>query len=401
MPTLQNRTKYLMGIGISSMGDGIQVIAMSWLVYQATSNPLAIGGLIAATYIPALLIGPWAGVFSDHQDAKRLSVHLDLARSLVILIMLILYSTNLFWLPLIYLLQSILALGNTLYKPASQTLIREVFPHGQLVSIISQANSLTLIFGLIGSGLGGLLMASAPPLYSFLVNALSFAVSARCNSTLVRHEIRSITNKPIHFRQELQEGWTYLKETDGMLYLLFLSVISSACLQMTNTVLLPLSEELGGGSLLYSLLDVVFTIGGAFAGALVSRYLLKWRHKMILVTMIGMCLFSLLVALSQGTVLTAISLFGLGFFTMFHLVTMHSLIQVNSPKALLGRVVGLRSIVASATKISSALFAGWITNWIHTQTLFLLFSSLVFLSLLTTRRLKRVPIPQPSSSSSM
>ncbi|MGD8188962.1 MFS transporter [Brevibacillus ginsengisoli] len=401
MLTLTNQTKYLLGTGISSLGDGIQVIGMSWLVYQATSNPLAIAGLIAATYVPALIFGPWAGVYADHQDAKRLSVRLDLFRTAVVLILMLLYSTHLFWLPLIYALQCCLATCNTLFKPASQTLIREVFADSKLVSIISQANSCNLVFGLIGSGLGGLLMAQASPIYSFIINAISFLVSALCNSALTRHDIRTVSPSQIQFRKELHEGWLYLKETEGMLYLLFLSVISSACLQMTNTVLLPLSKELGGGSQLFALLDVVFTVGGSFAGVCVSRFLMTWRHKIILVTMFGMCLFSLLVGLSRGTWLTVISLLGLGFFTMFHLVTMHSLIQVNSPKALLGRVVGLRSIVASATKISSALLAGWITNLIHTHTLFLLFGSLVFLSLLTARRLKTISIPSPSSSTSM
>lgn len=402
MAAVQNKTKYLTGTGISSLGDGIQVIAMSWLVFHATANPLAIGGLIAATYIPSLLFGPWAGVYADHQDAKRLAVGLDLGRSGIVFIMMILYASHVFWLPLIYLLQACLAVCNTLFKPASQTLVREAFADHQLVAIISQANSLNLVFSLIGSGLGGLLISSAPPIYCFIVNGVSFAVSAFCNSSLIRYEVRrGSTNHRLQFRKEFQEGWVYVKEKEGMFYLFFLSVISSASLQMTNTILLPLSTELGGGSLLYSVFDVVFTLGGAFAGVFVSKYLYQWKQRIVLVTMIGMALFSLLVGLSAGTALTSICLFGLGFFTMFHLVTMHSLIQINSPKALLGRVVGLRSIIASATKISSALLAGYVTNFIHAQTLFLVFGGLVLLSLATGRDLKKIPIPDPPSSAAM
>ncbi|MEH6980352.1 MFS transporter, partial [Bacillus pseudomycoides] len=53
-----------------------------------------------------------------------------------------------------------------------------------------------------------------------------------------------------------------------------------------------------------------------------------------------------------------ICIFIMGLFTMSHLIIVQTLIQLNTTIEYIGRVIGLRTILASFVKISSALLTG-------------------------------------------
>ncbi|MGZ4031499.1 MAG: MFS transporter, partial [Tumebacillaceae bacterium] len=206
---------------------------------------------------------------------------------------------------------------------------------------------------------------------------------------------RTIFKQMQPFLQELAGGWTFIRDTRGMLYLLGLSVVSSWSMQMSTTLLAPLVYgSLHGGKGLFSTMDIVFTVGGALAGLFVKPALMKWGPRSGIGTMIGMGTFSALLGW-QGDVLivAAVLLFGLGFFTMFHMVMMQTLIQVNTPKEIIGRVIGLRQILASTTKISSALISGWLVNQLGLSEVYMVFAGAVVLVLMTSRRVGDIPIP--------
>ncbi|HEU4963716.1 MAG TPA: MFS transporter [Bacilli bacterium] len=390
---MRNKWLYLSGTATSAFGDGIQNIAMVWFLLQMTHSPLVIGGLIAVNYLPALLLAPWAGVYADHRDAQKLAVKVDLLRTAGVAVITVLVFFEIHSVIIFYLLQAVLAVGNTLFKPASQALVKETFLDEDLIFVLTKSSSFNLTATFIGTGAAGVLMAISP-VFCFVINGLSFLVSALCNNRLQRVNKRTVTAKSFSVRADLQKGWDFIRNTKGMLYLLFLSIISSASLQMSNTLLAPYVDNyLGGSAFLFATLDIAFTVGGVLAGLLVSKALQKWGPYVALITLGGLGVFSLLAGFRPGLVWVVAMIFGLGFFTMFHLVTMQTLIQVNTPKEIIGCVVGLRSIIASSTKISAGLATGFFLEMVDIRYVFWGFTALVVLSLLTSGKAKEVPVP--------
>ncbi len=356
---------------------------------------MSVGGMIAVTYLPALLFAPWAGVWADHRDAKWLAVWTDVGRALVVLAMAAMVAAGAFSLPAFYALQLVLAFGNVLFKPASQALVKEAFIDDDLVEVLTKGNSIALTMTIIGTGVGGLLAAAFPPAVFLLVNAVTFVLSAGCNKSLKRITRRRIINQEKPFWEELAKGWTFIRKTHGMLYLLGLSVVSSWSLQMNNTLLSALVYgQLHGGKALFASMDIVFTVGGALSGLFIKKALAKWGPWTAVGTMVGMGSCSLFLIDPKSVPLVGILLFGLGFFTMFHLVLMQTLIQVNTPKELIGRVIGLRQILASMIKISSALVSGALVEAAGLSWVYGGFGCVVALVLLTSRRVQGIPIPE-------
>jgi MFS family permease len=70
----RNYRLYFYGQSISLIGTWMQTLAVSWLVYRVTSDPVWLGIAGFAAQIPSLVLSPLAGVFVDRFDRYRLLI---------------------------------------------------------------------------------------------------------------------------------------------------------------------------------------------------------------------------------------------------------------------------------------------------------------------------------------
>lgn len=111
-------------------------------------------------------------------------------------------------------------------------------------------------------------------------------------------------------------------------------------LDVRNTLMGPYVDQyLGGSSTLFAVFEISFDLGGVISGLIVSRALRRYGYNIGIITLAGMGVMAA-ASYRESIILIVVSLFGLGFFTMLHLVTMQTLIQVNTPKKLLALCPG-------------------------------------------------------------
>jgi len=60
------------GQGLSLLGNWMQTVAMSWLVYRVTGSALLLGVTAGAQQLPILVLSPVAGVWADRVNRRRL-----------------------------------------------------------------------------------------------------------------------------------------------------------------------------------------------------------------------------------------------------------------------------------------------------------------------------------------
>src|SRR6266571_3103795 len=68
---------------VSSLGDWVGFVAVAALVARIGGQrvgPLAVAGVMLARLLPSVLFGPFAGVFADRFDRRKLMVEADIAR---------------------------------------------------------------------------------------------------------------------------------------------------------------------------------------------------------------------------------------------------------------------------------------------------------------------------------
>src|SRR5258706_11887435 len=71
---------------VSSLGDWVGFVAVAALVARLGGQRLgglAVAGVMLARLLPSVLFGPFAGVFADRFNRKRMMVSADIARGLM------------------------------------------------------------------------------------------------------------------------------------------------------------------------------------------------------------------------------------------------------------------------------------------------------------------------------
>ena len=69
---------------ISTSGSALTDLAAGILIYRATGSALAVGLMLAATALPALVVGLVAGVFVDRYDRKKIMIVSCLLRAVLV-----------------------------------------------------------------------------------------------------------------------------------------------------------------------------------------------------------------------------------------------------------------------------------------------------------------------------
>ena len=198
---------------ISQIGDGLNKVALLWFVYDLTGSALKMTLIGLLQTIPPLVLGPLIGVYLDRLPKKPVMVWIDLVRSILVLLIPVLYAYDALSLNRLYALVFLIAIVSTVFGPALVSSVPLIVSRTQLTAANALLQSSTNIGMLIGpaiSGLGIALIGAQNVLY---VNAGTFFVSVLC---LLPIRVRRLTlprdehGAPTHLMHEMWEGFRFV-----------------------------------------------------------------------------------------------------------------------------------------------------------------------------------------------
>ncbi len=158
---------------VSGLGDKIAIIALYLLVYRLAGRAVDLGLLAAVQIVPAVLLGPVAGLILDRHDRRRVMIWCDLGSAVVAAAIPFAHS-----LPLVYALAALLSAGRQIAGPARLALLPDIVPAAQL----ARSNALMMVTQnvvlLLGPAMGGAVVALRGTNAAFWLDAASFVASA-------------------------------------------------------------------------------------------------------------------------------------------------------------------------------------------------------------------------------
>src|SRR5689334_6115018 len=179
--------------------------------------------------IPAMLIGPAAGVVLDRFNRKHIMIASDVIRAVIAALFILTINSHGTW--LLYLLSGLLMLASPFFSAGRSAILPSIATREQLHT----ANSLTQTTGwmtlTLGTFLGGASVAQLGYHWAFFANAMSFVISAFCISRLylagrgfrpargAHAETHSV--RPWH---EYKEGLRYMRSVPLILGLLIINI---------------------------------------------------------------------------------------------------------------------------------------------------------------------------------
>jgi len=228
----ENRNYRYTWIGqvVSEIGDHFNNIAVFSLAVSTTKSGLVVSGVMLARAVPAMLIGPAAGVVLDRLNRKYVMIASDLIRAVVALCFIFTVGRHNSW--LLYLLSALLMAASPFFTAGRAAILPSIATKEELhtANSLTQTTQWTTLS--IGTFLGGTsVMAFGSYQGAFVANSLSFVISAFCISRLFlagrgfRPPRRALTEaevvRPWH---EYVEGLRYMRTVPLVMGLLMVNI---------------------------------------------------------------------------------------------------------------------------------------------------------------------------------
>jgi MFS family permease len=161
---------------VSEIGDWFYTLAIYNLLLQLTGRAGSVALALVLQVLPQTVIGPTAGVVNDRRRRKRVMIASDIGRTLIVLCMLLIRSKAMVW--LVYPLLTAETLLAAFFEPARNAVIPNIVEREDVVLANTLSSSTWSVNLMVGATLGGVVAALLGRDAVFLLNALSFVVSA-------------------------------------------------------------------------------------------------------------------------------------------------------------------------------------------------------------------------------
>src|SRR5215813_4869343 len=173
----RNFRNLLAGQVISELGNWFNFIASLGLVRLVSdASPVVAGALFACRLVPFAFASPIAGTFVDRFSRRQVMIATDLARSVVALAFLLVSSKDDLWIA--YLATVLLSTFGAFFEGAKNAATPNLTGKEGLLAGTALMFSSRFLLMAIGSALGGWASAIFGYQVAFIINAVSFLVSA-------------------------------------------------------------------------------------------------------------------------------------------------------------------------------------------------------------------------------
>ncbi|MFG3340300.1 MFS transporter [Glycomyces sp. NPDC048151] len=342
---------------ITSLGNGIQLVAAAVLVFTTGQSALAVGWLFIAVSVPPALLSLWFGTVADRFDRRTLCLIADLVSAAAALVLP-------FWMLaggdpgiVAYGTAFALSLLAALFMPASNALIKERV-HPARVARFSAHYEMALQLGtLLAASIGGFLIHFVGTTPLFMFNGATFLASALAMWALRRAPRAAAAAEP--------DGEPAAAGGAPLLRLGFLYAMCQVMTMVSNTTLIVLVYEgFGRGAGVYGLVDALAGLGFCVAAAFYPRVSRRFGElRTALVGGFGCALFSFVFPVHLAALLICIP--PAAFLIGLSRVGMRSLLLAAVPERRAGRMFGAINAVGLGMSAAMTVVVAWVADTTH------------------------------------
>ena len=328
----------------TGVASWVQQVTLALFVAGITdSSPFWVVTVFGVRALPALLIGPLAGVAVDRMDRKLLFMSTQLF--LVTIAVLFAVGVKLDEVNKYHALvfSCLLGLDLAVNQPVRQSLLANVVPRGDLTNAIALQSSANTIIRVIAPAVGIALITPFGMAGNFFVQAAAY-LAAFLIVIPMKTPYREGIAKGTSVAKNFQEGLRYIKQDTVVLLLIVLIIIPSVIVHATEYMLVIFAKEILSGNENVVLGVLYVSIGsGALLATIFVASLGNFQRKGLLnmgaILMVTVLL--ILFGLSSNLTLSAVLIGLMGLFNTVFRIFNNSIVQSRVPDALRGRITSI------------------------------------------------------------
>ena len=161
---------------VSLLGDWFNLIASATLVETLTGAGVAVGGLLAIRSLAPFVIAPFAGVIADRYNRKWILIWSDILRGLIMLGFLFVRNERDVW--LLFGLTALQFAVSGFFFPTRNAILPDIVKPEEVGAANALSSVTWSVMLAFGTAVGGLVSGWLGVYTAFVLDALTFAVSA-------------------------------------------------------------------------------------------------------------------------------------------------------------------------------------------------------------------------------
>lgn len=369
----KNTALFLTSQTISLFGSSLVQYAISWYITLETQSGLMITLSILFGFLPTLLLSPFAGVWADRYDRKKLILLADGAIALTTLVLAVMYMAGHRALWLIFIASAIRALGTAVQMPAVGAFLPQIVPEHKLMRVNGINGSIQSAIMLLSPMISGALMAFASIQSILIIDVVTAAIGMSILGFALHPPERAVqpSVQDKDYFQDLKAGFVYIRTHNFLkvffeYYAVLLFLVAPAAFLTPLQVIRSFGEDVWR----LTVIEVCFSMGMLGGGALLSVWGgFKNRVRTIAAGMflMGATTLGLGVVPWFFAYMVLMSVCGIGL-ALFNIPS-NVMLQETVEDAYMGRVFGVMTMISSSAMPMGILIFGPVADWVSIEIL--------------------------------
>ncbi len=358
-------TRFLCARSITVLAVQMQSVAVGWQVYAITGDPLDLGLIGLAQFLPFIALVLPAGQIADRAQRQRILAGCYLTEVVCAVLLLAFTLSGIAEVWPVFAVMVLFGVARAFSMPSSQALIPNLVPIESFGNAVALNSSTFQLATILGPTLGGLLYLLGPQaVYATVAVMIGISVVLMTGVRPLREPAPRRTDGKSQSWHEVLEGLRFVRSRPIVLGAISLDLF--AVLFGGATALLPAYaiDVLHVGPTGLGLLRTAPGVGAAIvalilAFAPIQRHVGRWMLG-------GVALFgvaTVVFGLSTIFIVSLLALFLLGVGDMVSVYIRHMLIQLQTPDAIRGRVSAVNAVFIGASNELGEFESGVTAVW--------------------------------------
>lgn len=382
---------------VSLFGDFLAIFAViSVVTYRMHGTPSQVTGVQIAYMLPLAVLGPLSGVFVDRWPLKPTLVASDLIRAALVLL---LFGTTSMW--QIYAVLCALSCVSSFFAPAQSVTIRSHVPSHGLISANALMQTAMLGARVVGPAAAGALVSAFGPRVCYAVDFVSFLVSAALigSVAIIRpssgaNQAASANNRVHQILRDMGAGIDFIFHHAAISFVVMAMAAGMFVMGCFGPLIaIYVRESLHAQAGIFGLISAMIGIGMLLGMPVVRRLSGNVPNSVLVLSGLGgIGLGALVLGALPWVAASMLACFILGFTFAGIIVPAQTLMQQETPAALMGRISSSTMSVVFMAQLLGLALSGVLAQAVGVRAVFFLCAALAWILtgagrlLLTTER---------------
>jgi MFS transporter, DHA3 family, macrolide efflux protein len=393
---------------VSVFGDFLALYAVMTIVtYKLHATPQQVTGIQIAYLAPIAVLGVISGVFADRWPVKVTLVSSDLTRAALCLLLLLVHSVTGFY----FVLASI-SIVSSFFAPAQGIALRSLVPFHGLRSANALMQQVMFIMRIIGGPIAVTIVTIIGVKVCYIGDSITFVASASLIGSLALSIPRKpapqqasavVPSQPTGIRRivaDMREGASFIIHHAALLFVITAFAAGMFALGcFAPMIAVYVRDNLHAPQKIFGVTSAMIGIGLLVGMNVLTAVAKKVKHtSLVYFGLGGMAVGTFILAAIPHLITTIPALILIGFAAGGIIIPSQTLIQEETPQAMLGRVGSTVMSFVFSAQIAGLLLSGVLAEHTSVRGVFLLSGILLAVLMLAGKLWMEPSQPQPAAT---